>query len=182
MGAGPASSGGFRIEPVTPSDAERLAEGLLAAMGYHLVARQGRLTDARRLPGFFAVDDDGRVIGVATYEIRDGQCEVVTLGAVVEGRGAGTALLAAVAEAAAAAGCRRAWLITTNDNVNAIGFYQRRGWDWCGFHRRAVDESRRTLKPEIPERDPTGIPISHELEFELRLDPDASPARRPPAR
>ena len=64
------------------------------------------------------------------------------------------------------------WLITTNDNVRALAFYQRWGLDLCAFRRGAVDESRRTLKPEIPPRAANGIPISHELELELLLPAD----------
>ena len=87
----------------------------------------------------------------------------------VEGRGAGTSLLGAVRDAATAAGCRRVWLVTTNDNVHAIAFYQRRGWDWVAFHRDAITTARRSLKPEIPERGDGGVPVRHEIELELRL-------------
>src|SRR5438552_12334180 len=71
--------------------------------------------------------------------------------------------------AAVAAGCRRVWLVTTNDNAHAIAFYQRRGWDWVGFHRDAITEARRSLKPEIPERGEGGVPIRHEIELEILL-------------
>ena len=73
-----------------------------------------------------------------------------------------------VAEARAA-GCRRVWLVTTNNNVAAIAFYQRLGMDLRALHRHAVRVSRE-LKPTIPERDAAGIRIDHELEFELLLD------------
>ena len=39
-------------------------------------------------------------------------------------------------------GLRALWLITTNDNVEAIRFYQRCGWDWVEFHRDSPTESR----------------------------------------
>jgi hypothetical protein len=91
-----------------------------------------------------------------------------TLGATEEGIGAGRALLDDAAHRAGAAGCTRAWLVTTNDNANAIRFYQRQGWELVAKHRDAVTESRR-LKPEIPERGYDDIPIRHELEFERRL-------------
>jgi Acetyltransferase (GNAT) family len=96
---------------------------------------------------------------------RDGdRLEVVALIASNKFQGVGTALLRVVEEEAAQLGCR-AWLITMNDNLDAIRFYQRRGWDWVAFHRDAATETRR-LKPELPELGDYGIPLRHELEFE----------------
>jgi ribosomal protein S18 acetylase RimI-like enzyme len=91
----------------------------------------------------------------------------VVIRSIDQWEGVGTALIHAVEEEAERQGCRRAWLITTNDNREAIRFYQRRGWDWVAFHRDAVTRGRR-LKPEISELGAFGIPIRHELEFEAR--------------
>ena len=91
-----------------------------------------------------------------TYVIAGARCEVLTLHAAGPRRGVGTALIAAVRGAAAAAGCTRLWLITTNDNLEALRFYQRRGFRLAALHARAVDESRVALKPDIPERASTG--------------------------
>src|SRR6266542_2116666 len=52
--------------------------------------------------------------------------------------------------------------------------YQRWGMEIVAFHRHAVAEARRHLKPSIPERGARGIPIAHELELELRLQPGCS--------
>ena len=73
-----------------------------------------------------------------------------------------------VIEKAKISGCKRVWLITTNDNTNAIRFYQKRGFEWVGFYRNSMDDSRK-LKPEIPQLGEDNIPIKHEIEFELRL-------------
>ncbi len=62
----------------------------------------------------------------------------------------------------------RLWLVTTNDNTDALAFYQRRGWDLVAVHRRAVDDAR-SLKPGIPSLGKGRIPIRHELELELVL-------------
>ena len=69
------------------------------------------------------------------------------------------ALLAAIDDVARRAGCRRLQLITTNDNVEAIQFYQRRGFRLVTAYPGAVDESRRRLKPGIPEVGAHSIPI-----------------------
>jgi hypothetical protein len=74
-----------------------------------------------------------------------------------------------VVAAARAAGRTRVWLITTNDNLDALRFYQRRGFTLAALHRGAVARSRR-LKPTIPEVGAHGIPIRDELELERRLE------------
>ncbi len=71
---------------------------------------------------------------------------------------------------ARATGCHRVWLVTTNNNIAAIEFYQRVGMDLRALHRYALRVSRE-LKPTIPERDAAGVRIDHELEFELLLEP-----------
>jgi ribosomal protein S18 acetylase RimI-like enzyme len=69
---------------------------------------------------------------------------------------------------AVAAGCRRLWLITTNDNTRALRFYQLWGMDLCAFYRHGARLSR-TAKPSLPKQGADGIPLEHELELELLL-------------
>ena len=82
-------------------------------------------------------------------------------------RGAGSALLAACVRAAVDAGATRLWLITTNDNMPALRFYQRRGFVLVALRPGAIDEARRTLKPEIHLTGRDEIPIRDEIELEL---------------
>jgi ribosomal protein S18 acetylase RimI-like enzyme len=132
------------------------------------IASRGRLHYPAQLPGFVATRAD-EPFALATYRIEGRECEVVTLHSEIENVGAGTALLARVADAARKAGCRRLWLITTNDNTRAIRFYQRRGLSIAGVRAGAAVVARRTLKPEIPQTGNDGIPIRDEIEFELLL-------------
>ena len=150
-----------------PDDAAWVRERLTSSWGSTLVARCGELVDAARLPALVALLD-GEHAGLATFEVRGSECELVTLDAFVEDRGIGRALVERCAEEASRAGSRRLWLITTNDNLRAIGFYQRVGLDLCALHHNAVARARE-LKPSIPLFGAQGIPIRHELEFELRL-------------
>ena len=76
-------------------------------------------------------------------------------------------LLSAVQDIAREAGCARLWLVTTNDNVEALRFYQRRGFRLTALRPGAVDSSRESLKPEIPSSGFFGIPLRDELELEL---------------
>jgi len=133
-----------------------------------LVARLDQLVDARRLPAFLA-EDDGEIAGVATYIVGDTDCEVLTLHATQPWQGVGTALLREVEQVAAEHGCTRLWLITTNDNVDALRFYQRRGFRLAKMHPGAVDASRLKLKSGIPEIGEYGIPIRDEIELEKKI-------------
>ncbi|HLW47169.1 MAG TPA: GNAT family N-acetyltransferase [bacterium] len=137
--------------------------------GGTIVVSRGRLHDTDRLEGLVA-EDAGRPAGLLTYRIDAGECEIVTLDALVRGAGAGTALLQAAADLARRAGCRRLWLITTNDNLDALRFYQRRGLTLAAVHARAVEASRR-LKPGIPQVGEHGILIRDEIELERWLEP-----------
>jgi len=155
-----------RVRPLGAADREWATRRLRDLWGEGVVSR-GRLLDATALPGFVA-EGDGEPAGLLTYRIDGGDCEVVTINAFLRGAGAGTALMEAVAAAARDAGCRRVWLITTNDNLRALRFYQRRGFRLAALHRDALARSRE-LKPSIPEVGLDGIPLRDELELELTL-------------
>jgi GNAT superfamily N-acetyltransferase len=128
-----------------------------------VVVTCGRLHDAGRLPGLVAIYE-GQPAGLATYLIEDNSCELVTLNSLKPGFGIGSALLTEVKELAAAAGCARLWLITTNDNTAGLRFFQKQGFVLVALHREALTESRR-LKPQIPLVGRDGIPLRDELEL-----------------
>jgi ribosomal protein S18 acetylase RimI-like enzyme len=156
------------VRPLTDGDRAWAIEVEAASWSQPLVARLGELVDPTDLPGFVALLD-GQPAGLATYAVRGEECELVTIRSLREGHGVGRALLEAVRDAASEAGCIRFWLVTTNDNLRALELYQRFGMEIVAFHRDAVTESRRRLKPSIPERGAHGIPIAHEFVLELRL-------------
>lgn len=120
------------------------------------------LYDPSTLPGFVAWLGAERA-GALTYRFGEDGCEIVTLNSLAEGRGIGTALLNAARRVAVQRGVRL-WLITTNDNVRAIRFYQRRGMDLYRLHRDFIDTVR-AAKPQIEGASTDGIPFRHALEF-----------------
>jgi ribosomal protein S18 acetylase RimI-like enzyme len=140
-------------------------EAFLAERNALHVARLGRLEDARDHPALVA-ERDGALAGVLTFVIDGEACEILTLHTRARFAGAGSALIERIERVAADAGCARLWLITTNDNVDALRFYQRRGFRLAALHRGAVDESRARLKPEIPQIGDHGIDLRDELELE----------------
>jgi ribosomal protein S18 acetylase RimI-like enzyme len=162
--------GDVAVRRLDSSDRPWLVDTLNEAFAGVIAARRGAAVDASVLPGFCAAVD-GRRVGVLTFQIVDGACEVVALACSEEGRGVGQALMNAVRDHAVAAGCRRLWLITTNDNVRAFRFYQLWGMDLRALHRHGVARVR-ALKPSIPPTGADGIPLEHELEFELLLPPE----------
>jgi ribosomal protein S18 acetylase RimI-like enzyme len=157
----------IRVRPIQHGDRPWVVRRLEEAFGDVTVARKGVLADASVLPGFVATDG-GRTVGLLTYHAAHGECEVVAIVSTEEGRGIGRALMDAVRDQAAAAGYRRLWLITTNDNSRAFRFYQLWGMDLCAFYRHGARRSRE-VKPSLPERGADGVPLDHELEFELPL-------------
>lgn len=127
----------------------------------------GRVHQAECLPGF-VIEQAGCPVGLVTYCLADQACEVVSLDSVVQGQGIGTRLLAEVLSLARRQGCRRVWLITSNDNTPALRFYQKRGFRLVAIHREALTAARR-LKPQIPWLGLDGIPICDEIELEINL-------------
>lgn len=111
----------------------------------------------------------GEWSGAATYLIRHKECEIVSLNSFEPNRGIGTALVEAVIAEARRHSCHRVFLSTTNANLHALAFYQRRGFELCALRRGAVMETRRR-KPSIPLLEENGIPLRDELELELKLD------------
>ena len=144
-------------------------EAFLAEHGSTQVARGGELTRPLDHPMLIA-ESDGAPAGLLTYIVTGLDCEIHTLHATHQWAGAGSALIAAVRDVAAEHGCRRLWLVTTNDNVDALRFYQRRGFRLAAIRPGAVDEARRTLKPEIASIGDYGIPIRDEIELEVAVD------------
>jgi ribosomal protein S18 acetylase RimI-like enzyme len=140
---------------------------LMQQWGSLQMVSRGVLYQMLDYPGFVAFQD-GKLQGIITYRIEKDACEVLVLTSTAEGQGIGSALVDRVKQAAKAAGCKRCWLITTNDNTHAIRWYQKRGFTIAAIHINALAESRK-LKPEIPLIGNDGIPLRDEIEFEIIL-------------
>jgi GNAT superfamily N-acetyltransferase len=162
---------------VTTTPVVRVAEGpdrvgvitLLDAWGMRPVARLGEVYDPADDPAIVAVDESGAVVGVLTYRPEGDSWELGTFYVATQWGGIGTRMLDLLVELARARGARRIWLVTTNDNVDALRFYQRRGFRLAELHVGAVDRSRAALKPSIPTVGDHGIPLRDELVLERAL-------------
>jgi ribosomal protein S18 acetylase RimI-like enzyme len=156
----------FALRPLEEGDRGLVRELLLSRWGSTRFVSKGQMHDAESLPGFLALDAE-EPVGLVTYRLENGDCELFTLDSLAEGRGVGSALVDAVRAEARDRGCKRVWLITTNDNTPALRFYQRRGFTLAAVRLGALAESR-LLKPEIPATGLDGIPLRDELELEIQ--------------
>lgn len=159
----------FTIRAITTADRSWVECFMAEAWGAAAQAVRGALFYPHDLPGFLAQNADA-TIGVATYrQIDPATCELATLNSLQAGLGIGSALIVAVADAAKRLGCTRLVVVTTNDNLQALRFYQRRGFVLSEVRIGAVNEARRTLKPQIPLVGDDGIPLRDEIELTLDL-------------
>jgi ribosomal protein S18 acetylase RimI-like enzyme len=157
------------IRNLHPADAPRVARWMAEHWGSEIAVAHGAVYRPAELPGFVA-GDGGQWLGLLTYHIDGDSCEIVTIDSDRPNQGVGTALIEAVKVVARQAGCRRLWLVTTNDNTAALRFYQKRGFVLTALHRDAIGRSRQ-IKPEIPLTGNDGIPIRDEIELEMALGP-----------
>ena len=143
------------------------AESLVADFGGRRHARLGELVDVLGHPGFVAVPahGGGQPIGILTYRPDGDDVEIVFIETTERHQGAGTRLVEALVEQVAAS---RLWLVTTNDNLDALRFYQRRGFRIVEIRSGAVDDARRTVKPTLAVVGDHGIERHDELVLERR--------------
>jgi ribosomal protein S18 acetylase RimI-like enzyme len=157
----------LKIRPVKAEDQKWVRQVSVEHWSSEVVVTRGKVYLVEELAGFVALLSGERV-GLLTYNIQDDSCEILTLNSLLEKQGVGTSLLSTMEDKAASTGCRRLWLITTNDNLEALRFYQKRGFSIVAVYSDAIKESRR-LKPEIPLTSEDGIPIRDEIELEKPL-------------
>lgn len=155
------------VRPLTQADRPWANRLVTERWGSSRMVTRGVVHDLTQLPGLVAWLGQERA-GLLLYHSTGDAWEIVSLDSPLPARGVGTALLNAARHLAQIAGCRRLWLITTNDNLPALRFYQKRGFRLVAVYPDAVTEARR-LKPEIPLTGLEGIPLRDELELELML-------------
>ncbi len=169
----------YTIRPLERADREWVAHFLDERWGTTQIVSRGRAVYGHLLPGFIAergaassesenADDEGAAaesIGLITVHIGEAECEITTLDSVDESMGVGSALVEAVEAWAREAGIKRLWLVTTNDNLDALKFWQKRGYELVSVHRNAIELARR-VKPQIPITGLHGITIRDEIELE----------------
>lgn len=165
----------FTVRPLERTDREWVAHFLDERWGTTQIVSRGKAVYGHLLPGFTAErprEDGGKAgaihLGLLTYNQQEKECEITTLDSLEEGEGIGTSLVESLESWAKEHGIKRLWLITTNDNLPALKFWQKRGYGLVKIHRDAIAEARR-IKPQIPINGLEGIPIRDEIELEKML-------------
>ena len=128
---------------------------------------RGKEIDMTQTEGFYVKEQED-IIGLITYLVSDDVLEVTSLNSLRENQGIGSKLVDAVIREAKDRKLKKILVVTTNDNINAIKFYQKRGFDMARLYHNALDISRK-IKPEIPLIGDHSIPLRHEIEFELLI-------------
>lgn len=131
------------------------------------VVCNGRYYDNLQLPGFVA-SRDGKPAGFLTFHRKGRTMDLISIACRVRGKGVGTALVRSLVRLARRQGCTRLRVATTNENLEALRFYQARGFSIRKIRAGAMHQARR-IKPSIPKVGNHGIPIEHEIVLERKL-------------
>lgn len=138
---------GFTVRAITAADRTAVVSIMRTLWGGSEIVVHDEVIYPVDLPGFIA-EVSTEIVGLVTYRIVADRCEVVSLDSMQPGNGIGTTLMAHVEAVAEASGCSQVWLVTTNDNLRALRFYQKRGYRIIGVDPGAVDRTR-AVKPTM---------------------------------
>lgn len=126
-----------------------------------------KIIDGTKLDGFL-LREENKIIGLVTYTFFGDICEIVSLDSKRENIGIGTALLKEIEKIAINNNCKKIRLITTNDNMRALQFYQKRGYCLTRLYPNAMEKVRK-VKPNVPLIGDNDIPLRDEIELEKQL-------------
>lgn len=157
----------IKIREVNKDDLNRIIKFITKNWGSDKIITRGKIYHVKDLPGFVIVQNK-EIIALILYFTKNHNCEIISMNSKKQNKGLGTLLLNHIKKHAKKIGCMRLWLITTNDNLDALRFYQKRGFTIKAVYPNAIDISRK-LKPEIPLVGKDGIPLRDEIKLEMSL-------------
>jgi GNAT superfamily N-acetyltransferase len=152
---------------ILPSDDEKVREFVCSQWGSEQMVVHDTTFCLSNLPGFLLMEK-GNITALLTYSVAGDDCEIVSLDSLIENRGAASYLIGMLEQEQKAQHRKRIVVSTTNDNLHALKFYQKRGFDMVCLRYGAVDRARKK-KPQIPLKAENKIPIRHEIELEKML-------------
>lgn len=157
----------LEIEPISEQDLETVQEIVTRMWNDAMIVVHNDVYHIAHLEGIKAVIDK-HIVGCLHYQVSSPVCEILSLVSLQENQGIGSTLLAAIEAIAKALNCQKLSLITTNDNLHALGFYQRRGFRLTKLYPGQLDLSRK-IKPSIPIIGEHQIPLRDEIQLEKNL-------------
>lgn len=155
------------IRPATPADRIFISQTLIREFTSTQIWSRRQKFEAMNLPALIA-EDRGTPVGLSVYRHDHPELELLCLVATTHHQGTGSLLLEATRQLAIQLRARRLFLTTTNDNLDALRFYQRRGMNIAAFHAGAMDHAR-AHNPAIPQLGHYNIPMRDDIELEFRL-------------
>ena len=155
------------MRSLNKNDLVRIINFIREEWGSDKIVTRGKIYQIKELPGFIVLKKE-KIMGLLTYNINNNECEIITLNSTKKKVGIGSLLLKKVEELALSKNCNRLWVITTNDNTDALCFYQKKGFRIFKVHTDSIKDLRR-LKPEIPFIGLNNIEIFDEIELEKKL-------------
>jgi DNA-3-methyladenine glycosylase I len=159
----------FDVRETQNADASWIKDLMISHWGSQEVIVHGDVFMPHLLPGYIAVANSGERIGLATFVKKMNHLEIITLNSLNPGIGIGTALISVIRERARKDAYSRVILTTTNDNLNALDFFQKLGFVIDKIRSGEVDQARK-IKPAIPMISSDGIPIQDEIDLELKIE------------
>lgn len=152
---------------MTKNDIPYIRDVFVSRWDADFVVSRGKKHIPEDLDGFIAMID-GKNVGLVTYKIIKDEMEITSIDSFQERSGVGTALIHQAITTAKNHGVHRLVIVTTNDNLDALRFYQRRGFSLVKVYPNALEESRK-IKSSIPLIGEHGIPLRDEIELEMVL-------------
>ena len=160
----------YDIEPLNSLHLKQAEDFLTSSWGSSEMVISTGTYNLHELEGFVALSTTGEMKGVVTFKRNDGVIEIISLDRALENQGIGSRLMMMVELIAVEQQILLIKVITTNDNMHALSFYQRKGYRIKEVIHEAVDRARQ-VKPEIPLIGERGIPIYDELVLYKQLSP-----------
>jgi GNAT superfamily N-acetyltransferase len=155
------------INQISSEDAIWLKSLIECEWGGNPLVIRGKSYYPEKLPGLIALKENSR-IGFLSYEIRENICEIIAFEVFEKFCGIGSKMLNTLISIIKENACNQIYVMTTNDNLDALRFYQRRGFNITGIHINSVKKSR-AIKPSIPINGDLGIPLRDEIDLTLKL-------------
>lgn len=132
------------------------------------IVYSGMVYDLNTLKGI-ALKNNDIIVSILFYQVINKELNIILLESFVKRKGFGRIILQKIKEISKGNKYKRIIVTTTNDNIDAIKFYQLNEFDIIEVKFNAVDLSRK-IKPEIPSVGNYGIKIKHELIFGFDIE------------
>ena len=156
-----------KVRPVNSGDRDWILETSVRNWGAEFIVVHGDIYYPAELSGLIAIHGGSRS-GLLTYTIKDNEGEIITLSSNHPNKGIGSSLIQSLKTELSFSSIERIKVVTTNDNLNALRFYQKRGFVLSALFPNAVEKTR--MIKSIPETGDNGIPIRDEIELVYWLD------------